>query len=85
MKNEMSEHKEQFEEFIKIIETARERAYKAVNTELINMYWEIGEYVSCKAKNEEWGKAVVKEFSRFIRENYPDLKGFSPQNIWRMK
>ena len=49
------------------------------------MYWEIGEYVSCKAKNEEWGKAVVKEFSRFIRENYPDLKGFSPQNIWRMK
>lgn len=85
MKNEMSEHKEQFEEIIKIIETARERAYKAVNTELINMYWEIGEYVSRKAKNEEWGKAVVKEFSRFIRENYPDLKGFSPQNIWRMK
>lgn len=60
MKNEMSEHKEQFEEIIKIIETARERAYKAVNTELINMYWEIGEYVSRKAKNEEWGKGGHK-------------------------
>lgn len=85
MKKEISEHEKQFDEIIQIIENARERAYKAVNTELINMYWEIGEYISYRVKNENWGKSVVVEFSNFIRKNYPDLKGFSVQNIWRMK
>ena len=49
------------------------------------MYWEIGEYVSKKVEDGGWGKSVVAEFSAFLQSHYPGLKGFSAQNIWRMK
>ena len=85
MGTEIDNNNIQFAEIIKIIETAKERAYKAVNAELINMYWDIGEYISNKVKNEAWGNSVVSDYADFIHYNYPDIKGFSAQNIWRMK
>jgi predicted nuclease of restriction endonuclease-like (RecB) superfamily len=72
-------------EVISIIERARENAFRAVNHELISMYWEIGEYVSNKVKKGGWGKSVVKDFAAFIQSHYLGIRGFSPQNIWRMK
>jgi predicted nuclease of restriction endonuclease-like (RecB) superfamily len=74
-----------FDEVIAIIDNARENAFRAVNRELIDMYWNIGEYVSRRAAEGGWGKGVVKEFSDFIQSRYIGIKGFSPQNIWRMK
>ena len=58
---------------------------KAVNAELIQMYWEIGSYVSGRVKDGGWGKSVVADFSEFLQAHYPGTKGFSAQNIWRMK
>jgi len=74
-----------FEEIVAIIERSRENAFRAVNRELITMYWEIGNYVSEKSKSDGWGKSIVKDFSQFIQSHYEGIKGFSPQNIWRMK
>ena len=74
-----------FEEVVSIIERARENAFRAVNRELISMYWEIGRYISGKVAADNWGKSVVREFSRFIQSRFSGIKGFSPQNIWRMK
>ena len=74
-----------FEEIVAIIERARENAFRAVNHELISMYWEIGHFISRKVTADNWGKSVVQEFSRFIQSHFVGIKGFSPQNIWRMK
>ena len=74
-----------FEEVISIIERARENSFRAVNRELIAMYWEIGRYISQKTISDNWGKSVVLEFSNFIQNRFVGIKGFSPQNIWRMK
>ena len=74
-----------FGPLLSIIEQAQARAYRAVNRELIGMYWEIGAYISGKADSEGWGQSVVKEFSAWIRRQVPSIKGFSPQNVWRMK
>jgi len=74
-----------FEEIIAIIERSRENAFRAVNRELITMYWEIGRYISEKGKIDKWGKSIVKEFSSFVQLRYEGITGFSPQNIWRMK
>jgi len=52
---------------------------------LSNMYWGIGELVSRRVSESGWGKSVVKDFSDFIQSRYTGIKGFSPQNIWRMK
>lgn len=85
MKEELVPQSKQFDEIISIIDNAHARALKAVNAELINMYWEIGAYVSHKVKDGGWGKSIVADFSAFLQNHYPTLKGFSPQNIWRMK
>lgn len=74
-----------FDRIIEIIENSRRDAFKAVNRELINMYWEIGKFVSEKVSKNKWGKSVVKELSDFIQHKNEGIKGFSPQNIWRMK
>ena len=75
----------QFDDVIAIIDNARFRAMKAVNAELINIYWEIGAYVSKRVQSVGWGKSVVADFSAFLQARYPSAKGFSAQNIWRMK
>ena len=81
----MQDNSDAFEEVIAIIERARENAFRAVNRELISMYWDIGQYISEKSKMAGWGKSVVSDFSNFIQSHYEGIKGFSPQNIWRMK
>lgn len=85
MRKELAPETGQFDEIISIIDSARTRALKAVNAELIQMYWEIGVYVSKKVKDGGWGKSIVAEFSAFLQTHYPAVKGFSAQNIWRMK
>jgi predicted nuclease of restriction endonuclease-like (RecB) superfamily len=74
-----------FTDIIQLIKHARTKAIRAVNAELINLYWSIGEHISTKIEQSEWGDSVVKELSNFIQTNEPEIKGFSDKNIWRMK
>ncbi len=85
MSNKLTPETNEFSEIVSIIDNARTRALKAVNTELIEMYWQIGKYISEKTENDGWGKGVVQEFSNFLKQTYPGTSGFSAQNIWRMK
>ena len=52
MSREVAHSLEHFDEVIHIIDNARSRAMKAVNAELIQMYWEIGSYVSALSGNK---------------------------------
>ena len=74
-----------FAEIAAVIGRSRENVFRAVNRELIDMYWEIGHRISERSKSAGWGKSVVAEFSSFVQSAYAGIKGFSPQNIWRMK
>jgi predicted nuclease of restriction endonuclease-like (RecB) superfamily len=74
-----------FTDIIKIIQQSRSNAIRAVNAELINLYWNIGEYITKKIEQSEWGDSVVTELAKYIQENEPEIKGFSDKNIWRMK
>jgi predicted nuclease of restriction endonuclease-like (RecB) superfamily len=86
MSNELTpKNHAEYGEIISIIERARENAFRAVNREVISMYWEIGAYVSEKVKHGGWGKAVVKDFSDYIQSRYVGIQGFSASNIWRMR
>jgi len=82
---EITSYEQDFLEVREIIQRARFRALKSVNKELIDLYWNVGEYLSKKIQNEKWGKGIVKNLSDYLREAEPDLKGFSTQNLWRMK
>jgi hypothetical protein len=74
-----------YEEIINLIEQTKNRVNNYVNKELIDLYMGIGEYVSKKAIIEGWGKQTVKMLAKYLTNNYPNSKGFSAQNIWRMK
>jgi predicted nuclease of restriction endonuclease-like (RecB) superfamily len=79
------ELQEQFSHITTLISKAKENAFHAVNKELVTLYWHVGEYVSQQVEKKAWGKSVVKELSLFIQRSEPNIVGFSPQNIWRMK
>ena len=74
-----------FSEVVRLIKKSRFAALKAVNSELINLYWQIGEYIAERIESEGWGKSVVKDLADVIQRTEPTLKGFSPQNLWRMR
>lgn len=74
-----------FDDIIQMILQARQDSILAVNKELIKLYWNVGKYVHNKIKDEGWGKSVVTSLADFIKEKDHTIKGFSAQNLWRMK
>ena len=75
----------QFDDIVKIVESAKARAYRKVNEELILMYQEVGKYISEKSKEAAYGSNFVENVADFFSENYPDLKGFTRRGLYRMK
>lgn len=74
-----------FDEIVNLIEVARQKAYSAVNTSLIELYWQVGAYISHKVESAEWGDGVVKELANFLAHTQPNLKGFTQRNLFRMR
>src|SRR6185437_15075628 len=74
-----------FAEVIGLIEAAKARAFIAVNTELVNLYWQVGEYISRKLESAAWGEGVVEQLAIHIARQHPDLKGFTRRNLFRMR
>ncbi len=81
----ITKYNNDFQSIIRIIEQSKARAIRAVNSEMIEMYWQIGKFIIEKAETDGWGKSVVQEFSAFLKQTYLNSSGFSSQNIWRMK
>jgi predicted nuclease of restriction endonuclease-like (RecB) superfamily len=74
-----------FAEISRLIESARQRAYQAVNTALIELYWQVGAYLSAKIKAAEWGEGVVEQLAQHLASTQPGLKGFTRRNLFRMR
>ena len=74
-----------FTEILSMIEAARHRAYQAVNTELVSLYWQIGQHISRKIAAAEWGDKVVAQLADYLAKTQPRLKGFTKSNLFRMK
>ena len=75
----------QFNEVLEMIKVAKQKVFAAVNTSLIDLYWQIGCYISHQIEMSGWGKSVVEELANYIRTKEPNSEGFSKQNLWRMK
>ncbi len=76
---------EAFAEVVRLITTSREVAPQAVNTTLIELYWQVGAMISRKIEAEEWGAAVVDRLAAFIGRKEPNLRGFTRRNLFRMR
>ena len=67
------------------IRSAQYEALKAVNKELVGLYWDIGRLIVERQDVEGWGKAVVEQLAADLRTEFPGVGGFSASNLWRMK
>jgi len=65
--------------------SARISAARAVNRELILLYWEIGKGIVDKQKEHGWGQSVVEMLAKDLKMALPDVTGFSADNLWRMR
>ena len=67
------------------VQASRSRASLAVNSELIGLYWRIGQTIVERQEQEGWGKSVVEGLANDLAAAFPEMKGFSPTNVWRMR
>jgi predicted nuclease of restriction endonuclease-like (RecB) superfamily len=74
-----------FAEVVALIEAARGRAYQAVNTELVKLYWQLGEYISRKIASAEWGDGVVDELAASLGRRFLGVRGYTRRNLFRMR
>lgn len=83
--SDMVKNDNNFSDIVSIIEVAKQRAVKAVNAELINMYWEVGKYLSSLVEASSFGDKIIDEVAAYIAENNPTIKGFNRRGLYRMK
>lgn len=83
---------EQNVEFTKLItdikmkvRTAQVSAFRSVNKELIDLYWDIGKSIVDKQEEQGWGKAIVEKLAYELQLEFPGSKGFSGRGLWRMR
>lgn len=74
-----------FAEIVGLIHAARQRAYQAVNTELVGLYWQVGGYISSKLAAAEWGEGVVDRLAHHLARVLPGQRGFTRRNLFRMR
>ena len=67
------------------IRSAQYAALKAVNTELVGLYWDLGRLIVEKQAGQTWGKAIVQKLATDLQKEFPGVSGFSASNLWRMR
>ncbi|NEP52852.1 MAG: DUF1016 domain-containing protein, partial [Moorea sp. SIO3C2] len=67
------------------IREAQYQSLKAVNKELISLYWDIGGLIFSRQQGETWGKSVVEQLAKDLQAEFPGISGFSVRNIWNMR
>ena len=67
------------------IRAAQYQALRAVNRELIGLYWDIGRLIVERQAGDTWGKSIVQQLSGDLQKEFPGISGFSASNLWRMK
>lgn len=59
--------------------------FAAVNHEMVDLYWQIGAYISQKLESAAWGEGVVEQLAAQIARQNPDLKGLTRRDLFRMR
>jgi len=67
------------------IASARVQVSRSVNKELLKLYWDIGRIIITRQKKYGWGQSVVEKLAIDLTAEFNGAKGFSVQNLWRMR
>ena len=64
---------------------ARTSAVRAVNRDMVLLYWDIGHGIVEKQQSAGWGESVVERLAADLRAEFPDMRGLSAFNLWLMR
>lgn len=67
------------------IHQAQRKAALSVNTEMLHLYWTIGQEISTKIKEAGWGTKVTTQIAKDLKSEFPEMTGFSPRNLRYMR
>lgn len=80
-----TDYQQGLDEIKRRIQSAQTRAVLAVNTELLQLYWDIGRQLAQWQKERDWGSAVVEQMAQDLQASYPGIKGFSRPSLFAMR
>lgn len=63
------------------VSLAQQRAIYAANEEMLRMYWDIGGMLQQSQQADGWGKKTLQRLSVDLKNDYPEIKGFSVRNM----
>lgn len=81
---EVTTHISFFSEVKVRIRQAQVKATLAANAEMIAMYWDIGKMISGRQNSEGWSSGIISKLSADLKNELPELKGFSERNLGYM-
>jgi predicted nuclease of restriction endonuclease-like (RecB) superfamily len=67
------------------VRSAQYEALKAVNKQLVGLYWDIGRLIVERQAGDTWGREIVQRLSDDLRREFPGIGGLSAGNLWRMR
>ena len=73
-----------FNKIVELIESRKNNAYKKVNEEMILLYLDVGKYLYDLQKDSQYGDKITTKAAEYMKNNYPNIKGFTKRNIERM-
>ncbi|MDR0232790.1 MAG: PDDEXK nuclease domain-containing protein [Dysgonamonadaceae bacterium] len=76
-----NEYKKWLTDIKKRIKQTQIKAAIKVNTELLRLYWDLGEEIVEKQLKSQWGDTVIRQLSSDLREEFPNVQGFSERNL----
>lgn len=68
----------------KSIKTSQIKAALAVNNQLILLYWQLGKQITEKQENAKWGSGFIDQLSKDLKEEFPEMGGFSVSNLYEI-
>jgi len=64
------------------IRSARNKLAFSINSQVLELYWEIGRDIAEKQKNSHWGSGFIEQIATELKHEFPDITGFSRRNVY---
>ena len=80
-----SEYRDWLRNLKQQIKVGQIKAALSVNSQMITLYWDLGRQIVEKQETAKWGSGFIEQLSKDLREEFPEMTGFSRANIFRMQ
>jgi len=80
-----SEYRDWLRDLKQQIKTGQIKAVLSVNSQMIMLYWDLGRQITEKQEKTKWGSGFIEQLSKDLREEFPEMTGFSRANLFRMQ